>query len=164
MRGRLAVFLVAVLFPVAGSAQNVIADIKAANSGFEAALRQGDVKALDRLLTPQFVWIHGTGSLMTREQLLKISAKGPRYSSVEDDDVNVALYGDAAVLTERSKRQYPDVSKPFLSRFTIVYVKQDGNWRVASMHSSQLQANGEPLPLDRVMPPGSTLQSPAKKN
>jgi ketosteroid isomerase-like protein len=148
-------------------AEDAISKVKAANKKFEAALLNGNVGELDKMLTPQFAWIHGTGTFMTREQLLKTSARGPRYASVESDEVKVAVYGDAAVLTERSKRQYPQATAPFLSRFTIVYVKQDEAWRVASMHSSQLQPNGEPLPLDRVMPPGSPsngASAPAKKN
>jgi len=164
MKVRLAIFLLAISFCSLAQAQDAVADVKAVNATFETALKQGDVQALDRLLTPQFVWIHGTGSLMSRDQLLQTSAKGPRYSSVKDEEVQVTVYGDSAVLTERSSRQYPTASAPFLSRFTIVYVKHDGSWRVASMHSSQLQPNGEPLPLDRVMPPGSTQQPTAKKN
>jgi ketosteroid isomerase-like protein len=155
--------LAAGLLSATGQAQDVIAEVKAANSSLEMALRSGDLAQLARVLTPQFVWIHGTGSRMSREQLLNSSAQGPRYVSVEDDEVNVVVYGDAAVLTERSKRQYTKDSTPFFSRFTIVYVKQNGSWRAASMHSSQLQLNGEPLPSDRVMPPGSTPQPTAKK-
>jgi len=163
MKLKLSIFLVTMFLCAGAIVQDAIADVKAANTSFEDALRRGDVKALDRMLTPQFAWVHGTGSLMSREQLLQ-TTKGPRYSSVEDSDINVAMYGDAAVLTERSSRQYPTASTAFLSRFTIVFVRQNGDWRVASMHSSQLQPNGEPLPLDRVMPPGSTSQQTAKKN
>ena len=78
--------------------------------------------------------------VMNRAQALKIVASGRvRFKRYETSDLKVNVFGDAAVVTGRLKRvrekQGKDVEDDW--RFTKVYLRRDGTWRVVAWHGSQ---------------------------
>ena len=88
------------------------------------------------LLTSEFVWMHGTGEVATKEQLIESFRTGrSSYRRDDIDSVNVTLYGEAAVVVGHNVRQLGS-GEVLEFRYTTTYVKQDGSWRIAVFHSS----------------------------
>jgi ketosteroid isomerase-like protein len=61
-----------------------------------------------------------------------------KFQSITTDEVQVRIYGDTAVETGLSTMVGQDEGKvvPRDNRFTRVWVKQEGNWRLVANHYS----------------------------
>jgi hypothetical protein len=106
-----------------------------------AAERAGDVAALDVLLDPQFVGIGPRGFVLTREQWLERYRTGSlQNQEFAWEDVQVRDFRDAAVSlgvqAQQTTYQGHDSSGRF--RGTLVTVRKDGRWLIASVHLSPL--------------------------
>jgi ketosteroid isomerase-like protein len=106
-----------------------------------AAELRGDTAFLERLLADDFVGVGPRGFLLTKEQWLARYASGAlRYDSFTWDEVQVRLYGDAAVMTGRQSQtgthRGQDVTAQL--RATLVFVNQNGTWRLAGLHLSPI--------------------------
>ena len=69
----------------------------------------------------------------------KQSARGPRQKTINyTGDVQVRVYGNTAVETGRSLMNGQDKGQtvPRATRFTRVWVKQQGRWRLVANHYS----------------------------
>lgn len=64
-----------------------------------AALIAGDIGALDALITPDLVHIHGSGQIDDKQAYLHGVESKYRFHRVERGDLNVRVYGDVAVVT-----------------------------------------------------------------
>ena len=87
-----------------------IAEVLAFEKAMEAAVVRGDVKFLDRALSPDFLFTHGDGwveggaplKVDTKASWLEYVAKEPRpYIYRELDHVQVELHGDIALTIGR---------------------------------------------------------------
>lgn len=129
------------LLPALAAAQNVQEDILAADARRFAAMIQGDLAALEDLLAEDLTYTHSNGQVETRTQFLESLRSGKlRYLAAMPSDVNVRVYGDTAVVTGRvemkvsSQGQEPTVT----ARFTEVWVKRGGAWKLAAWQSTRL--------------------------
>jgi len=109
--------------------------------GREATLKN-DLEATDRLLAENWVNINPDGSLTTKAKLLDFLRAGSfKFLSIENDDVLVRAFGDAAVVTGRSTSKRAGEGDEVITRqvrFTRVYAKQKGRWQVVSAHNTLL--------------------------
>ena len=100
-----------------------------------------DRAALDRLYADDFIGIGPSGTVRTKPQLLSDFTSGDlKFQSITTDDVQVRVYGNTAVETGRSTMIGQDKGKvvPRDNRFTRVWVKQQGRWRLVANHYSLL--------------------------
>lgn len=116
-------------------------EIIAADQALNEAFVRGDVAALERIMTDDYVSTSPLGNVRNRTEALDMQRAGLRRSfSLVADDVRVRVYGDSAVLTsrriERGEFRGRDVSGQF--RTTRVYVRQDGRWRLAAMQTTPI--------------------------
>jgi hypothetical protein len=106
-----------------------------------AATVAADIPTLDRMLTADMTYTHATAAVDTKAQLLAKLGDGTYdYKSIAPEERTVRLYGDAAavagvahVLVHAGGR---DVDVRL--RYTELYVKQDGAWRLALWHSTRV--------------------------
>ena len=100
-----------------------------------------DAAALDRLYADDFIGIAPSGTVRTKEQVIADFTSGDlKFQSIITDDVQVRVYGNAAVETGRSTMIGQDKGKtvPRDNRFTRVWIKQGAQWRLVANHYSSL--------------------------
>jgi uncharacterized protein (TIGR02246 family) len=100
-----------------------------------------DAAALNRLYADDFIGIGPSGAVRTKPQVLADFTSGNlKFQSIVTDDVRVRVYRDTAVETGRSTMIGQDKGKtvPRDNRFTRVWVKRRGHWRLVANHYSLL--------------------------
>jgi ketosteroid isomerase-like protein len=98
-----------------------------------------DAVALERIYAPDFIGVGPSGAVRTKPQVISDFTSGDlRFQSITTDDVQVRVYGNAAVETGRSTMNGQDKGKtvPRDTRFTRVWIKQQGRWRLVANHYS----------------------------
>ena len=98
-----------------------------------------DAAALARIYADDFVGVGPSGTVRTKPQVISDFTSGDlRFQSITTDDVRVRVYGNAAVETGRSTMNGQDKGKtvPHDTRFTRVWIKQNGRWRLVANHYS----------------------------
>jgi ketosteroid isomerase-like protein len=123
-----------------GETEQVILQLE--SEGRKATL-ENDIKANDRLLADNWLNINPDGSITTKAKLLELLKDGSfKIMSIENDEITVRVYGerrDAAVVTGRSTTKRAGQGGEVLVRqvrFTRVYAKSNGQWRVVSAHNT----------------------------
>src|SRR5262249_37068729 len=114
-----------------------------ADRSFFAALRAGDGAALAALLTDDFVLVDVMrGAEVPRADLVGAVEGGQlRFDAIDVIASRGRHYGgDAAVVTGRTEMRgrAGDVTWSVRSRYTHVYVRQDGRWRLASAQGTPI--------------------------
>ena len=98
-----------------------------------------DAAALDRIYADDFIGVGPSGTVRTKPQVIADFTSGNlKFQSITTDDVQVRVYGDAAVETGLSTMDGQDKGKtvPRDTRFTRVWIKQQGRWRLVANHYS----------------------------
>ena len=98
-----------------------------------------DLMAL--LLSDTYVSTRSHGQLRDKAQTLA-DAKSDRWTSLENEDVKVRAYGDAAIVTGAFKGKGTHSGTLFADylRFTDTWVKMpDGKWQLVATHYSLAQ-------------------------
>ena len=145
---RMLAFLILGLLVLAGaSGADPQSELVRAHSAFHQALREADASALDRLLDEHFTWTHTDGLVQSKADLLeKVRGGKLRYSELSAEQETFNQYARAAVVTGRSRRRYPDTTKPFELCYTLTFVRVGREWKVAAYHTTILAPGGvEPL-------------------
>ena len=98
-----------------------------------------DAVALDRIYADDFIGVGPSGTVRTKSQVISDFTSGDlKFQSITTDEVQVRIYGDTAVETGLSTMVGQDKRKavPRDTRFTRVWVKQQGRWRLVANHYS----------------------------
>ena len=98
-----------------------------------------DATALDRIYAADFIGVGPSGTVRTKPQVISDFTSGNlKFQSITTDQVQVRVYGDAAVETGRSTMIGHDKGKtvPRDTRFTRVWVKQQDRWQLVANHYS----------------------------
>ena len=139
-----ALLITVLVFAVAarGVAQSVEETItKLDNERIQAQIH-ADAGALDRIYADDFIGVGPSGTVRTKPQVISDFTSGDlKFQSITTADVRVRIYENAAVETGLSTMIGQDKGKtvPRDTRFTRVWVRQQGRWRlVANHYSSQI--------------------------
>ena len=98
-----------------------------------------DARALDRIYAADFIGVGPSGTVRTKPQVILDFTSGDlKFQSITTDDVQVRVYGNTAVETGRSTMIGEDKGQtvPRDTRFTRVWVKQQGRWLLVANHYS----------------------------
>ncbi len=104
---------------------------------------RADAAALDRIYADDFIGIGPSGTVRTKPQVLAdFTSHELRFQSITTDDVRIRVYGNTVVETGRSTMVGQDKGKvvPRENRFTRVWVRRQGRWRLVANHYSTLVA------------------------
>ena len=119
-------------------------------SGVEQAIREldneriqaqinADARALDRIYADDFIGVGPSGTVRTKTQVISDFTSGDlKFQSITTDEVQVRVYENTAVETGLSTMVGQDKGKavPRDTRFTRVWVKQQGRWQLVANHYS----------------------------
>lgn len=135
--------IVALADPAAADAQ-IVADL---DVQFQAAVKVGDVAAMDQILHKDFFLVLGNGTVISRDALLQEAASGRIVYEIQDEDPGtqtVRVWGDTAVVTARLWIKGRRDGEPFERRlwFSDTYVRTPAGWKYAFAQASL------PLPPD----------------
>jgi len=122
----------------AGQEERVLSDLESRR--FEA-MTKGDLAVLDGILADEMTYTHSTGQFETKQQFLDDLRSGKlKYEFIAPEDVLVRLYGTAAVVTGRARVQVRMQGQAlgFQIRYTGVYAKRTGHWRLVAWQSTRL--------------------------
>ena len=100
-----------------------------------------DAMALDRIYADDFIGIGPSGTVRTKPQVLAdFTSHELTFQSITTDEVRIRVYGNTAVETGRSTMVGQDKGKvvPRDNRFTRVWVRRQGRWRLVANHYSTL--------------------------
>lgn len=98
-----------------------------------AARVKPDIAYLERLYAREFRVQNIAGSVVSREADIDVFASGKlKPDFVRDEDMDVSLYGDTAVVTgvENVGGTYKGNYDQMAIRFTNVFVRRDGRWQL----------------------------------
>ena len=98
-----------------------------------------DAVALDRIYADDFIGVGPSGTVRTKAQVISDFTSGNlKFQSITTDEVQVRVYENTAVETGLSTMVGQDKGKavPCDTRFTRVWVKQQGHWRLVANHYS----------------------------
>lgn len=125
----------------AGSLNGVADRVRALENRRFEAMTKGDTAALERILADDLVYTHSSGTVDTKSQYIASIKSGDlKYISIQRDDVNVRVFGNAAVITGRAlfkvKSRGQDMTVH--ARFTDVWIKRRGTWQMVAWQSTRL--------------------------
>ena len=98
-----------------------------------------DAVALDRIYADDFIGVGPSGTVRTKTQVISDFTSGDlKFQSITTDEVQVRVYENTAVETGLSTMVGQDKGKavPHNTRFTRVWVRQQGHWRLVANHYS----------------------------
>jgi hypothetical protein len=99
-----------------------------------AAILKHDTATLDRMYSDQGLWTMPNGDLINKSQVLSTSRSGNQtLAEMKHSNRDLRVIADnVAILTEesRSTQIYKGKRVTHPRRFTNVYVKQDGQWKL----------------------------------
>jgi len=127
--------------PQSQSERRVVEEIRKVDGERIKAQVNADTVALDRIYADDFIGVGPSGTVRTKKEVLSDFASGSlKFQSITTDDVRIRVYGNAAVETGLSTMKGKDADKvvPEENRFTRVWIKQGGRWRLVSNHYSNL--------------------------
>jgi hypothetical protein len=107
---------------------------------FFSALVDGSVKDLDQILADDFVLIEVMGgSEVPKSSLLGAIESGElKFETIEPADGSVRLYGTTAVGRTQMCARLGETPFAIRSRYTHVYVEQEGRWRLVAAQGTQI--------------------------
>jgi ketosteroid isomerase-like protein len=127
--------------PQSQSQRDVVEEIRKVDRERIQAQINADSAALGRIYAEDFIGIGPSGTVRTKKEVLSDFASGSlKFQSIVTDDVKIRVYGNAAVETGLSTMKGRDADKvvPEENRFTRVWIKQGGQWRLVANHYSNL--------------------------
>lgn len=101
------------------------------NQEYVDAFMNADVDWYREHLADEFVVIESDGSLLNKEQFLRNTVKGPDVADYKLHEVAIRVYGSVALVRATGIWTREDGSMG-MSRYTDVYVQQNGGWKTVS--------------------------------
>lgn len=116
--------------------------ILAAEDARFAAMIAGDPAEIHRWLAPDLEYVHSSGEVENRDQLIEGVVSGRRrYLAIAPGERRVTFLGDGAAVVQGPadvRVVAPAATLDFQIRYLAVYVFVDGNWQLHAWQSSRL--------------------------
>ena len=106
------------------------------------AILKGDFAVIDRMTSEDYTFVTLRGEMRTKAEIVNGFKSGSfKYQSRTISDLNVRVYGDAAVVTGKSIQKGTENGKDYSGDywFTRMYVKQGGRWITVALQTTPIQ-------------------------
>jgi ketosteroid isomerase-like protein len=115
-------------------------------AGLEQQIRRavikGDTSILERYLADDFVGIGPNGDAADKSKTIQELKDGTvKYSAIDVTEENVRMYGDTGIYNGRGDVKLTINGQPQTAdvRVTIVWLKQNGQWKRVSFQATRVQ-------------------------
>ena len=102
-----------------------------------AAILRGDLAALDKLWTEDFIVNNPFNEI---DKANRIRSGAVTYSSFIREPEAITIYGNTVIVMGREtvvpKGDSPDAGKTIKRRYTNIWMKREGRWRLVARHAS----------------------------
>jgi uncharacterized protein (TIGR02246 family) len=114
--------------------------IRQLEKDWDAALVRGDQTTIDRIMAEDCLLVSSTGELMTKGQADADRRTHTKISASTITQINVRVFGDTAIVigTNLETSTYDGHSTSGQYRWTDVFMKRSGRWRVVSAQSTSM--------------------------
>jgi ketosteroid isomerase-like protein len=112
----------------------------------------GDVAFLEKTLADTFIGIGPLGFMLSKQEWLARHQSGDlKYDALQLDEIEVRVYNNTAILTGRQVQgtAYRGNSIKAQLRTTLVFIQEQGQWQLASLHLSTI---GQPPSFAQAQP------------
>ncbi len=127
--------------PVTAEQKKSAAEVMAVVSKWAEAVRDRDAKALEAIFDDEVIITTYEGKTRGKAEEMEVMKPNPnvKFSSVANEDVGVKVFGETAVVTALTKMKMVASGKEssFALRYTAVFVKKDGNWRMVALQTAR---------------------------
>lgn len=106
--------------------------------GLQDALMSADLEWIRKSFTADAVYVHMSGGVDDLDEYVdRLATKATVYLARQTGDVKMRRYGDTVVVTGYSNIRIvvKGAERPLATRFTRVYVRENGAWKLASSQS-----------------------------
>jgi len=134
---------VTILAPGVVSAQSVKQkaaieqEIRKLDLAHAAAILRGDLAALDKLWTEDFIVNNPFNEI---DKANRIRSGAVTYSSFVREPEAITIHGNTVIVMGREtavpKGDSPDAGKTIKRRYTNIWMKREGRWRLVARHAS----------------------------
>jgi ketosteroid isomerase-like protein len=135
-----AAWLVAVAAVANPSDPRVPPDLAARVRAYDVAQVKGDKAALEDLLADDFVLVNSSGRRQTKAELIADFTKpGFKLEPFVVEEPVELFWSDGAVMAGVARIRGVDAGQPYdlRLRFSDIWAKRDGKWRVVYVHASR---------------------------
>jgi ketosteroid isomerase-like protein len=116
-------------------------EILATAHAWDRAMVTNDAGAIGRYMADDWIIVGSDGSMAGKGRFLGLVEAGTlTHNEMTSDDVEVRVYGDAAVVTSRGVSGGTYQGHPFreVERVSCVFVRKEGRWLCVLTHLSKL--------------------------
>jgi uncharacterized protein (TIGR02246 family) len=117
------------------------AEVAAAEEEWGRAMITNDAEAIGRYMADDWTIVGPDGSVHGKAHFLELVKSGQlTHHTMTADEIEVRVYGDAAVVTCRSVSAGAYQGRPFreLERVSDFFVKEQGRWVCVRTHLSRI--------------------------
>lgn len=98
-----------------------------------------DFATLEAVLADDLTYGHSNGVVDTKASYIESLRSGKtKYLTIERTPSVVRVYGDTAVVTGTATVGLRGQPAPFALRYTLAYVRREGQWRMVAWQSTRL--------------------------
>ena len=134
--------LLALLFLLALTANaDDLEEVRRLDHEITVATWTADPVWFEENLADDYMLVTPNGTKRTKRDVInELATPGLKMEPYDPTDVQIRLYGDAAVITGRILQRYTLAGIRFANdlRYTDVYVKRKGRWLLVSGHTSSV--------------------------
>ena len=130
------------LFGALTAAWGTEAEIKAAEKKWADAITKNDGPALESMLGDDLIYAHSTGIVDTkRDYIAKIASGRQKYEGVDQEKIQIRLYGATAVSHSHMHMWGVNQNGKFDDHLMMlhVWIKTRGQWRMAAHQTTKLR-------------------------
>lgn len=132
--------LALVLALAQADAPAVVGELTRIEHELGATWQKGDCAAWEALVAPEWSVIHVTGAIITRAEAVEMCRTPPvPIETFEIDDIKVRVFGDAAVVTGRTRVTTGGSNPATVAlRFTDVFIRRANRWQAVASQATTL--------------------------
>jgi hypothetical protein len=123
-----------------GTQDTVVRELNAIEQRLATTWKNGDCDAWGSMIAAEWSVIHMDGTVITREQALKMCRQPEvQVEAFTIDDVGVRAFDNAAVVTGRTTVTTAGPKPETVRlRFTDVFVRREGTWKVVASQATRI--------------------------